>query len=211
MNFFKKLWSLFKKKEQPKDETPKPIETKPEIPTEPKKENRPRIAVVRGHGSRDSGAEGCGTNEVEYNTKVMQIIEKANIENVRFFYGEKSIDAITKSITYLPEITIQLHLNSADNKNANGCEVLVIEGDYKSYDLAEDLAAKFTTKFKRKMRRPETMGKKILNPDDRGYTSLKISFGKKVLLEPFFISNESDYVSPEEYAAFLIDYIKGIK
>ena len=60
--------NLFKKKESPRAEAPsKP--NLPEIPNSPNSSTtsnsskKLNIAIVRGHGGKDSGALGCGTSQ----------------------------------------------------------------------------------------------------------------------------------------------------
>ena len=196
-----------------KTEATPPVKPLPEIPTKEEVDsfptNKTRIAIVRGHGGDDGGADGNGTNEVEYNTWVMKYIEASTRRNVKCFYGNSSMGAVLSSLTFNPDITIQLHLNSY-NGQAHGCEVLVVKGDEKSYALAEKFAKDFTSKFGRTLRRPESKGKKILESSDRGVSSLKASIGKKILVEPFFIDNKTDFVAKEEYAKFLKEFIDGI-
>lgn len=215
MKIWKWIKNLFKSNssEAPNTSVP-PINPIPEIPTEEEVENFPvnsglRIALVRGHGGSDSGAVGNGTSEVEYNTWVMDYVLKNSKRNVKCFLGDSSIGAVGKSVLWNPDVTIQLHLNSY-NGQAKGCEVLVIKGDKKSYPLAEKFAKSFTQKFSRVLRRPEDQGKKILESSDRGVSSLKASVGVRILVEPFFIDNKADFVSKEDYAKFLTEFIDNI-
>lgn len=202
LNWIKNLF----KKESPKTEAP----SKPNPSETPSSSKKLKIAIVRGHGGKDGGASGCGTTEVEYNTWVMKEIEKLNLPNVKCFYGSSSINAVLQTIPYNPDLTIQLHLN-AYNGQAKGCVCLVLDGDTKSYPFAEKFVSSFTEKFNRVTRNPSQKGKALLKSSDRGYTSLKTTvFGAKILVEPFFIDNKNDFVSKEEYAEFLIEYIKGI-
>ena len=98
------MWNWIKnlfKKESPKAEAPKndisrdltpsnPLETpsSSNSSTTSNSSKKLKLAIVRGHGTKDSGAVGCGTTEVEYNTWVMKEIEKLNLPNVKCFYGE---------------------------------------------------------------------------------------------------------------------------
>jgi N-acetylmuramoyl-L-alanine amidase len=207
MKVIKWLLGLFKKKEIEPIPTPDTKPNIPEIPDTSKPSKKFKVAVVRGHGTNDSGASDNGTNEVEYNTWVMERLE--GMENVKCFYGRNSIDAITKSIPWSADLTIQLHLNSA-GPTAHGCEVLALKGDEKSYPFAEKFASDFCAKFTRKMRGEK--GKKLLDSSDRGYTSLKLTLmGAKILVEPFFLSNKEDMVAKEEYLEFLKQYIKEVQ
>ena len=208
MKFLKYLWNKITGKsnspEIPNSSTPDNTQTTPD-------DIKPglKIAIVRGHGGNDSGAVGNGTSEVEYNTWVMKYIEANTRRNVRCFYGDSSIRAVLASLTFKPDVTIQLHLNSF-NKQAKGCEVLVVKGDTRSYPIAEKFAAAFTVRFGRVLRRPEAKGKKILESSDRGVSSLKASTGIKILVEPFFIDNKDDFVPKEDYAKFLTEFIEGV-
>jgi N-acetylmuramoyl-L-alanine amidase len=201
------ILKFFKKKPSaPSVEAPKPVEPTPSFPS-----GKLKIALVRGHGGKDSGATGNGTNEVEYNTWVMDYVKK-NVKNhkVECFYGDSSVGAVLKSLAFGPDITIQFHLNSY-NTLAHGCEVLVLKGDTKSYPLAEKFAEAFTKKFGRFKRQPSTNGKKLLGSGDRGFTSLKTSaIGIKILVEPFFIDNKVDFVPKEDYAKFIVEFIEGL-
>lgn len=170
-----------------------------------------RIALIRGHGGTDPGALGNNTSEVEYLTWVIdKVVTDLNSPNVRGFLGLSSLKAVAMAMEFKPTISIQFHLNSF-NKHAHGCEVLVIDGDIKSYELAEKFASEFTKKFGRSLRRRDDKGKKILSHKDRGAASLKASgAGVKFLVEPFFIDNPNDFVPKEEYAKFLVEFIKSI-
>ena len=200
-NKFKKIFG----KNNPTPSAP----TKPESPT-PVYIPKPgiKIALVRGHGGNDSGAIGNGTSEVEYNTWVMDYVAANSTRNLKIFKASSSIDAVLNSRSFSPDITIQLHLNSF-NGQAHGCEVLVLSGDTKSYPIAEKFAKEFTEKFNRKMRGDK--GKKILDGGGRGAGSLYATkSGIKILVEPFFIDNKSDFISKEEYATFLLKFIDNL-
>ncbi len=169
-----------------------------------------KIAVCLGHSATgaDKGAYGNGTNEVEYNSWVMDYIDRQNLPNVKTYKGSSSFTSAVSARGN--DIVIQLHLNAA-TPTAHGCEVLVIKGDDKSYPLAEKFSKEFTEKFDRTMRRPYDKGKKILGLRDRGRTSLSASGSvQKILVEPFFITNPKDFVAKEDYAEFMVDFIKSL-
>ena len=205
--FFKRIFGKGKSgAELPKVKPP--TETIPENSTTPK--TGLKIALVRGHGGNDSGATGNGTSEVQYNTFVMDYIASKTTRNLKCFKANSSIDAVLNSRSFAPDVTIQLHLNAFDG-SAKGCEVLVIEGDTKSYPVAEKFAKDFTTQFNRTLRRAGTKGKKILSSGDRGAGSLYATKkGIKILVEPFFIDSKSDFLSKEEYAEFLLNFTEKL-
>ena len=200
-NKFKKIFG----KNNPTPSAP----TKPESPT-PEYTPKPgiKIALVRGHGGNDSGATGNGTNEVEYNTWAMDYVAKYSKRNLKLFKASSSMDAIVASRSFSPDITIQLHLNSF-NGQAHGCEVLVLNGDTKSYPIAEKFSKELTQRFNRKMRGDK--GKKILDGSGRGAGSLYATkSGVKILVEPFFIDNKTDFIPKELYAKFLLDFTEKL-
>ena len=203
LNKLKAIWRLIFPKEIPAPSTP--VEVKPYEPTTGKS-----IAVCLGHSftGSDKGAYGNGTNEVEYNSWVMDYVQLQGLPNVSFHKGRNSVTAALSAVG--ADIIIQLHLN-AYNGSAKGCEVLVVDGDTKSYPIAEKFSKEFTERFDRVMRRSYDQGKKLLSSSDRGVSSL-VACGdcEKILVEPFFIDNSSDFVAKEEYAEFLIEFIKGL-
>ena len=172
-----------------------------------------KVALVLGHSftGPDKGATGNGTNEVAYNSAVMDLVKAELGDLVSVVKGSSSVDAAIKAKALSPDIVIQMHLN-AYNGTAKGCEVLVVKGDSKSYPLAEKFAKEFTDAFSNvPMRRFSDQGKKILSSNDRGVTSLITSGSvKKVLVEPFFIDNSANFVPKEEYAKFLIKFIRSL-
>lgn len=206
LNFIKKLFGGGNTSPAPQ----RPVE--PVITPPYQQGSKKKIAICLGHSftGADKGAVGNGTSEVEYNTWVMDYIDVNSKENVKTFRGSSSLTAANAGRSWGADVVLQLHLNSY-NGSAHGCEVLVIKNDTKSYPLAEKFAHDFTTRFGRTKRRPEAKGKKILEVKDRGVASLVASGSAvKMLCEPFFIDNKSDFVPREEYAKFLVDFLKEV-
>lgn len=211
------LKNLFKKIFGGKDEAPStPSQpTTPTVPTTPMPPYEPvntglKIALIRGHGGGDPGAGGNGTNEVEYNSWVMDWVVAHSSRNIRAFKGSSSANAVSLANVWKPDVAIQMHLNSADGA-PKGCEVLVISGDTASYPLAEKFAADFNKHFNQATRRADTKGKKILASSDRGVSSLRDTKAKvRILVEPFFVNNPADFKKKEEYAQFLLDFTNSI-
>jgi N-acetylmuramoyl-L-alanine amidase len=211
------MWNWIKKLFRRRSDDTQVTKTPPappvqEVPTKEEVDNFPtkkmKIAIARGHGGNDSGAKGNGTTEVEYNTWVMRGLEKAGL-NISCHYGSSSVESMLSAMATNPDLIIQMHLNDADTPTANGCEVLVVDGDKESYVFAEEFAANLNKDFNKKIRRPATKGKKILDESDRGVKSLRISkFCPKILVEPFFIGNISDFIPKEEYLKFLIKQLR---
>ncbi len=204
MGWFK---NLFKKKiiAPVKSEEQKPI---PSSSGEIKK-----IALIVGHGNGDPGAMGWNDmSEFNYNSFVADEIQRANTgKEIKVFYrGSTGIVGVAaKAVAWGPDLTIELHLN-AFNGVANGCEVLVLDGDRVSAKVGEKFAKAFTEKFKRKLR--GDLGIKWITSKDRGYTSIKAvsSIKQSILIEPFFIDNKAEWIDPLTYTNFLIGWIKDL-
>jgi N-acetylmuramoyl-L-alanine amidase len=209
INLLKVLFDSFKETKKP---DPIIIETTPPIqkPAEPKLPSPKRkIAIARGHGGADSGCQNSEITELEYNTWVMNELEKAGL-NISCHYGSNSASSMLKAIASMPDLIIQMHVNDADNLSANGCEVLVVDGDTRSYVFAEEFAENLNKEFNKPTRRVSTKGKKILDSNDRGVKSLKLSkLCPKILVEPFFIKNKTDFIPKEKYLEFMIKQLKS--
>lgn len=199
---FSWLKNLFKKKQ------PAPI---PQIkPTG----NIRKIAILVGHGNGDSGA--IGWNKVEehnYNSFVAEFLAQTDLKKeIKVFYKSKSGWAGTypRVLLFNPDLTIELHLNAANGK-AVGCEVLCLENDESSASIGRQFALDFTTTFNRRMRGDK--GIKWLDSGSRGYGNLvaaKAVSPKSILVEPFFIDTESEWISQHDYANFLIKFINNL-
>lgn len=199
---FNWLKNLFKKKEQPTPQTPKPTS------------NIKRIALLVGHGNGDSGA--VGFNRVEehaYNSFIAEFVAQSDLnKQVKVFYKSKSgwIGTYPKVRLFKPDLTIELHLNAANGK-AVGCEVLCLEGDNNSAVIGKQFALDFTTQFGRRMRGDK--GIKWIDSSGRGYGNLvaaKAVSPKAILVEPFFIDTPSEWITQYEYGNFLVKFINGL-
>lgn len=174
-----------------------------------------KIALLVGHGAGDSGA--IGWNKVEehaYNSKLASLImEYASIgKEIKVFYKSKSgwPSTYLDVAKFSPDLTIELHLNAATG-TAYGCEVLVLNGHSDSAEIGRSFASAFTSQFGRRLRGDK--GIKWIGSGDRGYGNLKgasVVGTWSILVEPFFIDTESEWIEPSEYAKFLAEWIKGL-
>jgi len=171
------------------------------------------VAIIIGHGAGDSGAVGNGTNEFAYNSKVAQLVleSKEHGKNIKLFWRDsRGISGVNGDVKkYNDDLSIELHLNSY-NGSAKGCEVLTLAKDEVSIKIARDFSDKFCAKFNRIKRDGD--GVKELNPKDRGHYSL-LSVNDpppSILVEPFFIDNTNEFIQPEVYAKFIIEWLKVI-
>lgn len=210
-----------------KGEKKSPVDTVPpappvsEIPTKEEVETFPtsspskfkKIALIIGHGYGDSGAIGWNKmEEHDYNKKVAYIVQEAiKDREIRLFWrGKTGITGVNGAVrAWDDDLSIELHLNSYNGK-AFGCEVLTLKGDKVSVEMGRFFAREFCKKFNRTIRNED--GVKELSSSDRGHYSLALVNDPppSILVEPFFIDNKNEWIEPETYAAFLIEWIKKI-
>lgn len=209
--------NLFKKKEFPVETIP-PVNPIPEIPTKEEVERFPssfgikKIAIIVGHGNGDSGAIGWNNvEEFDYNKQVAELVKNKTSKEIEVFYRSSTgiVGVAAKAVLSRPDMSIELHLNAYNGK-AVGCEVLCLQGDTASGEVAKLFAKKFTQKFQRTLRRDN--GVNWISSSDRGGTSLRAVAPIKysILVEPFFIDTPSEWIHPGVYADFLIDYINAL-
>lgn len=209
LNFIKAVLRFFQK-----DNSPKVVIT--EEAKKPKEEviiGKKKIAIIVGHGHGDGGAETWnGSNEYNYNFFVSQKIKDSiQDKHIQVFLRDSSgiVGACKRVESWNPEVSIELHLNSF-NKKAHGCEVLCLVGDVKSATLAMSFSKSFCSKFTRTLR--GSQGVKWIDRSERGGLSLRnlSKVKQKILVESFFCDNPDEWIEPEIYANFLIDWINGL-
>jgi len=214
MNWLKKLLrKIFSKNMNPVPSVP-PKQPLPEVPKKEEMDSSPKkkIAIVVGHGNGDGGANTWnGSNEFNYNSFVAEEVKRKTKHLVKNFYRGKSgiVGVALEAVAWNPDISIELHLNSYNGK-AKGCEVLVLQGDKKSAELAREFAWQFTSKFGRVLRGDQ--GVKWLSSGDRGAASLKAvaPINQSILIEPFFCDNPDEWIPADKYARFLVEFLDGI-
>lgn len=215
MKFIKWLLSLFRRHSDDTQTTTPPIESNPSKESNSSTSDIKKVAIIVGHGNGDGGAESKDgkRNEFEYNSIVAEHIEKSQLhgKNSKVFYRGKTgiLGVALEAVTWMPDLSIELHLNSF-NGIAKGCEVLVLKGDNESAEIGKSFTKSFCSKFNRVARRDE--GINWINGSDRGGASLKAvsPIKRSVLVEPFFIDNDSEYIAPSVYAEWLCTWLKGI-
>ena len=143
-----------------------------------------------GHGGKDPGA--IGTNNTKESDTVLKIgmIIKNNLEKA----GEKVITTREKDLYYSLDYRsnkankencdyfVSLHMNSATNKSAKGCEVWVYDEKSKVYNLSKNICTNLS---------------KAINTPNRGvkisknFSVLRKTKMPALLIEIDFISNLS--------------------
>ena len=214
MKFIKWLIELFKYGTQRKE-----VSTELNVPETPGSSTSDikKVAIIIGHGpaGKDGGAESKDgkRNEFEYNSFVAEYIENTALHGKKikvFFRGKTGIVGVAmEAVAWMPDLSIELHLNSF-NGTAKGCEVLVLKGDNESAEIGKSFAKSFASKFNRVTRRDQ--GINWIASADRGGASLKAvsPIKRSILVEPFFIDNDSEYIAPSVYAEWLCSWLKSI-
>lgn len=157
---------------------------------------RPRLALIVGHSKVSPGAVSAdGLTEYAYNSGVARLIweaaEKTPDIDVNIFTRDgSSILSVAKLVnTWVMgaprALALELHLNSCDNVNVTGSEVLYDDHPSTNRLLAKGFQASIVHLLGTKDR-----GIKLLSAGDRGYPSLETIECPSVLLEPNFLSNK---------------------
>lgn len=174
-----------------------------------------KIALLVGHGAGDSGAVGWNKiEEHDYNTAVAKLISDMDLgKEIKVFFKSKSggwASTYVEVAKFAPDLSIEMHLNAANGK-AYGCEVLVLKGQEQTAGIGRSFALAFTQKFSRRMRGDS--GIKWISSGDRGHGNLigaSVVATWSILVEPFFIDTESEWIQISDYAKFLGEWIRGL-
>ena len=155
--------------------------------------------VIIPHTSTKSGAETKDNKWNEYDYALAMNIEPFETRDKDGVYGAAS--GLIERGRYW---SLEPHLN-AYNHTAKGFEVLVMEGDSKSFDIALKIAAMFEDQFPDRVLRHGD-GVKIVSSGDRGYYNLKeakrAGMQVSILSEAFFIDNPDEWIEPKAMAEF---------
>lgn len=149
-----------------------------------------KICLIPGHSAKDSGAVSNDGKITEFNlnSKIVNDI-KQKLKN------NEGIILFREHYFFLPEdinetncdIAIEFHCNASENKMAEGCEVLF----YHTSKNGEQLAQKFQNKIIEILKNKDRKIKPIKD-HDRGWYFLKNTKMPALILEPFFISNDTE-------------------
>jgi N-acetylmuramoyl-L-alanine amidase len=151
------------------------------------------ITLVVGHNENSTGAKNkkFGISEFAYNFLLSRTIQ-SSLEK----YTIPSDIVLRKNYKDLPHeinekfpqtnLIISLHANSFDAKTS-GTEVLYYEKSKVSFEYAKIFLEEISSVMNLRKR-----GAKGVNGKERGGYILKNTYAPCVLLEPFFIDNDSD-------------------
>lgn len=154
----------------------------------------PRIAIVVGHGPvRDKGAVNAryNVNELQWNADLALRIQDA-------LSGRATVSVISRRVegvppvgdvnAFEPDATVELHLN-AYNGLASGTEMIYYPGSLRGKTLAlllQNAAVRVLSLPDRGVKPPQAGG--------RGAAFLRGTHAPAVIVESFFIDNDSDLV-----------------
>jgi len=153
-----------------------------------------KIAVVIGHSELSPGAynEKYKIYEFDFNEKLSHILAKELIQkgyDVDVVYRDVAYSKLPEKINNLkPDFILSLHCN-AFNKKATGTETLFYYRSNTSKKAAEIFQSNIVSALKLRDR-----GVQGLTVEDRGGFLLKHTIASCVIIEPFFIDNDQDYL-----------------
>ena len=183
------------------------------VEAEKREHNKMKIALIVGHSQSSQGAvnNNVGISEFEYNEQVISLIHNKMLDT------EMHIDVVYRgSYSHLPDKVnvlrpdwvISFHCN-AYNTKAGGTEVLYHHTSTKGKWLAERFQKALLTCFDLKNR-----GVKPKSVEDRGGYVLRYTHAPCVILEPFFIDNDSEcklgIEKMEDYANTVVDVLRNL-
>jgi N-acetylmuramoyl-L-alanine amidase len=150
-----------------------------------------KAAIIVGHSSEDGGAYNGNIkiNEFDYNKRVANLIQAHSKKiDIEIVYRDTTYSALPKKVNMLiPYAVISLHCN-AFNTKASGFEVLS-SGSKGSLKLANIISDNCYNEIFDKI---PNRGIKIKKLHDGGGLILHKTKAPCVLLEPFFIDNDTD-------------------
>lgn len=158
-----------------------------------------KLCIVVGHSNKRPGArnKNLGINEFILNEnlakEIANVCEKQKIPYI-LTYRENGYSKLPAEINKLkPTHTICIHHNASSNKNVNGCETLYYKNTKVSNIFAKLVNNKMAQCLKIKNR-----GIKSRTEGERGGHVLKNTFMPCILLEPYFMSNDTAVLDKDE-------------
>ncbi len=167
-----------------------------------------KLHFINGHRQGIQGAKGYETvdghllsvSEWEYASSLHEYLNPTHILCINDAYNLNQY----KHMIGVHTIALEFHLNSF-NSDVLGYEVLILENDYASRNIAE----KFLELMEKTFPLRRNRGIKILTKNDRGYNNLlrlKKYYNRAILTEMFFLSNPEDWMTREDTASILNNF-----
>ena len=155
-----------------------------------------KISLVVGHSAKSPGALAeapISDTEYGFNTEVAQILASTLIaeHEVRIFFrdGVTIPEAYAQVEEWEPDLNMELHLNSHDDKTVVGTETLCVD---RSKSFAGIIQESMCVALKRDLTGGNRGLKILTSPEQRGYASCSALEIPSILLEPIFCSNSAE-------------------
>lgn len=176
-----------------------------------------KIGLIIGHSPTAQGCKNTEHNVTEYqfNCDLVRLVQeeliKECVEPIIFYRNKSLTDLVERINNSSVDIIISFHCN-AFNKEVSGTETLCYKYSVKSNRLAQYIQARIVKCLALKDR-----GIKGVTNENGSYL-LKYTHMPAVLIEPFFLDNDSDYLVAQSnieelakaIAAGLIEYKKTV-
>ena len=170
-----------------------------------------KFALIVGHSRTSQGASNKTSKMTEFNYNKQIIIElKLKLEalghDVNIVY-RRTYATLPGDVNKLnPELVVSFHCN-AFNEKVSGSEVLYWHRSTKG----KKIAGIFQKQIKNCLKLPDR-GIKAKTSEDRGGYILRMTKAPCVILEPFFIDNDSDLKTAQDKQTEYIDaLVKAFK
>ena len=151
-----------------------------------------KVALVIGHSKNKPGAKNVKYNRTEFNFNEGMVIDIKNIierdYEVEIVYRDTYSGLPDKINALNPDLVISFHCNAFDTK-ASGTETLY----YHTSKKGKEVAKVFQSKMVDILGLPDR-GIKGRTSKDRGGHLLKRTNAPCIIVEPFFIDNNFDYM-----------------
>ena len=106
------------------------------------------------------------------------------------------------------DLVLELHFNSSDNSQANGCECLIHSGNKITKEISKDFLIALNKEYSTRIRGVI----EISNSKTRGGYGICNTKPDYILIEPFFGTNEEaqKFEDVEKTAKFIIEFMRSI-
>ena len=177
------------------------------------KKNKMKIALIIGHHTHSQGAvnKGTGVSEFLYNEKLVAMIHDKMIDSdiiIELVYRNTYSRLPDKVNALNPDWAVSFHCN-AYNKEVGGTEVLYHHTNKQAKWLAVQFQEALVDLFNLKDR-----GIKPVVSEGRGGYLLKYVNAPCVILEPFFIDNNTEFRlgmnKMEGYANMVVNVLRSL-
>ena len=175
-----------------------------------------KIAIVVGHRETSPGAFGnSGVSEWdfynEFSKELLEDSENINSVELKIFhrkehgtgYNQRMVELHKDIDKWGADISVSLHFNASSIKSANGHEVLYCNNCLESRKYATIMNNAFSVHLENRNR-----GVKAKNKSDRGGGFLCKGKSHCILIEPFFASDQSNYMPGTEGRNELLSAIR---